>query len=102
MKRLANILLGVWLILRGLISLTDFNFQSSATILAIVAVVVGALLILADRAEKFSTHIADIVLGAWLILMGIVPLFNVSFRGSHAVLQMIAILSGVLIIIRRR
>jgi hypothetical protein len=101
-KRLANIMLGVWLIFRGLISLTDFNFQNSATFLSIVAIAAGALLILADRAEKFSAHIADIVLGSWLILAGIIPLFSLSFRGSHAVIEMIAILAGVLIILRRR
>jgi len=102
MKRLATILLGAWLIVRGLITLTDFNFQGSSTILAITAVVAGALLILADWSDKFSTHIADFVLGTWLILAGIVPLFNLHFRGSHAVLEVVGMLAGVLVILRNR
>jgi hypothetical protein len=102
MKRLAIILLGVWLILRGLIALTDFNFHGSSTILDIMAVVAGALLILADWSEKFSTHIADFVLGIWLILAGLVPLFNIHFRGSHAIFEVIGVLAGVLIILSKR
>ncbi len=102
MKKLATILLGAWLILRGLIALTDFNFQGSATILDIVAVVTGALLIIADWSEKFSAHIADFLLGIWLILAGAVALFNVHFRGSHAVIEVIGLLAGVLIILRKR
>ena len=101
MKKIANVLLGVWLILTGLIALTDFNFSASSTVLALVSVVAGALLILADRSEKFSTHIPDFVLGIWLVLMGVVPLLDIHFRGSHAVLEVIALIAGVLIIIRR-
>lgn len=101
MKKLGNILLGVWLMLRGLIALTDFNFRGSSTILAIVAIVAGALLVLADRSEKFTDHIADFVLGIWLVLVGLVPLINIHFRGSNAVLEVLALVAGVLIIIRR-
>ena len=102
MKKLATMLLGVWLILRGLIALADLSFQGSSTVLAILAVAAGALLVLADWGEKFSTHIADFVLGTWLILAGIVPLFDVHFRGSHAVLEVVGLLAGVLIILRKR
>ncbi len=102
MKRLATILLGVWLILKGLAALADITFQGSSTILATMAVVAGALLILADWSEKFSTHIADFVLGIWLILAGLVPLFNIHFRGSHAVFEVIGLLAGVLVILRKR
>ena len=101
MKKLASILLGAWLILRGLITLAVFSFQGSQTVLAVAAVVAGALLIFADWSEKFATHIADFVLGIWLILAGTVPLFNIHFRGSHAVLEVVGLLAGVLIIIRR-
>jgi hypothetical protein len=101
MKKLATVLLGAWLIGRGLIALTDLSFHGSSTILAITAVVAGALLILADWSEKFSTHIADFVLGIWLILAGIVPLFNIHFRGSHAVLEAVGLVAGVLIILRK-
>jgi hypothetical protein len=102
MKRLSLIILGAWLILRGLVTLTDFSFHGSSAILAVMAVIAGALLILADWSEKFSAHIADFVLGIWLILAGIVPLFNIHFRGSGAVIEVIGLLSGILIILRKR
>ena len=102
MKRLAYILLGAWLILRGLAALADLSFQGSSTILAIMAVVAGALLIIGDWSEKFSAHLADFVLGIWLILAGLVPLFDIHFRGSHAVFEVIGLLAGVLIILRKR
>ncbi len=102
MKKLATLLLGAWLIVRGLITLADLSFQGSTTILAITAVVAGALLILADWSEKFSTHIADFVLGTWLILAGIVPLFNIHFRGSRVIFEVVSLLAGVLVILRKR
>ncbi len=101
MKKVANVLLGAWLVLTGLIALTDFNFRSSVQILAIVAVVTGILLLLADRSEKISERAADLVLGIWLILMGLIPLFQVRFRGSHAVLEVLAVAAGVLVLIRK-
>jgi hypothetical protein len=102
MKRLATILLGAWLILRGLVALADLSFQGSTTILAVMAVVAGALLILADWSEKFSTHLADFALGIWLILAGLVPLFNLHFRGSRAVLEVVGLVAGVLVLFRKR
>ncbi len=102
MKRLATILLGVWLILKGLAVIAGVSFQGSAEVLAIMAVVAGALLIIADWSEKFSSHIADFVLGIWLILTGVVPLFNIHFRGSTAVLEVVGLLAGVLLIFFRK
>jgi hypothetical protein len=101
MKKLANILLGIWLILSSLIVLTAFSFSGSSVILAIVAVIAGALLIAADRGEKFSARAANVVLGIWLILASLVPLIGIHFRGSHAVLAALALVAGVLVLIRR-
>ncbi len=86
----------------GLVALAAVSFHGSVTVLGILAVVAGALLIISDWSEKFSTHIADFLLGIWLILAGIVSLFDVHFRGSHAVIEVVGILAGVLILLRRR
>ncbi len=47
-KRIGMLLLGAWLILTGLIRLVDFNFKGLGTVMAIVAIIAGALLVL-DR-----------------------------------------------------
>jgi hypothetical protein len=101
MKKLGNGFLGGWLVLTGLIGLTDFNFRGSAQILAIIAVAAGIILILADRNEKLSSRAPDLVLGAWLVLVGLMPLLNLRFRGSHAVLEVLAVVAGILVLIRR-
>lgn len=45
-KNLGMLLLGVWLILTGLLSLLNFTFPASGTILALLAVAAGVLLLL--------------------------------------------------------
>ena len=102
MKKVGDALLGVWLILKGLVALADFSFRGSQAVMAIIAIVAGVLLVLAERSEKFSAHMADFVLGIWLIAAGLVPLLNLHFRGSHAVLEAVALLAGVLVIVRRQ
>jgi hypothetical protein len=101
MKTLANILLGAWLVMTGLIALAGLSFRGSSTIMALVAVVAGVLLLLVDRNAKLSARAADIVLGIWLIAIGLLPLINIRFRGMHTVLDTLALVAGVLVLIRR-
>jgi hypothetical protein len=72
MKKWGNILLGAWLIVTGLISLAGLSFSGSYTIQALLAVAAGALLILADWKVQLSGRVADIVLGIWLVVMGLI------------------------------
>jgi len=101
MKKWGNILLGVWLIVTGLISLADLSFRGSYTIQALLAVAAGVLLILADWKVNLSGRIADIILGIWLVVMGLIPLLDIRFRESHTVLGLLALGAGVLVLIRR-
>ncbi|HET6364225.1 MAG TPA: hypothetical protein VFG02_04195 [Nitrospirota bacterium] len=101
MKKWGNILLGVWLIVTGLISLAGLSFRGSYTIQALLAVAAGALLILADWKANISGRIADIILGIWLVVMGLIPLLDIRFRESHTVLGLLALGAGVLVLIRR-
>ncbi len=91
----------MWLIVTGLISLAGLSFSGSYTIQALLAVAAGVLLILADWKVQLSGRIADIILGIWLVVMGLIPLLDIRFRESHTVLGLLALGAGVLVLIRR-
>ena len=45
-KNLGMLLLGVWLMLNGLIPLIHFSFSGLGTIMAVLAIIAGALVLL--------------------------------------------------------
>jgi hypothetical protein len=45
-KDVGLLLLGIWLILQGLISLIDFQFSGLSTVMALLALAAGGLIIL--------------------------------------------------------
>jgi hypothetical protein len=45
-KDVGLLLLGVWLILQGLISLVDFQFSGLSTVMALLALAAGGLIVL--------------------------------------------------------
>lgn len=46
-------------------------------------------------------RVGMLLLGIWLILSGLMPLLHIRFQGSGLVLDVLAIVAGVLILIRR-
>jgi hypothetical protein len=102
MKTWANIFLGIWLIITGLIHLGGISFSKSGIILAVVGIVTGILFFIADSSEKISTQIGSILLGTWLVAGGLVSLFHVRFTGSGVVLAVLAVAAGVMALITRR
>ncbi len=101
MKKAANILLGIWLVLAGLISLGGIRFTGSGTLLAVLGIIAGILLLLADRGEALRSRISAILLGVWLLANGLFTVLNMHFAGSHLVLDVLAVAAGILILIRR-
>ena len=54
------------------------------------------------RMKNFGTYsIGMILLGIWLIAMGLRGVINLSFQSDHLIFGLIAIAAGVLIILRR-
>ncbi len=100
MKKTANILLGIWLIVTGLIYLGGIRFSGSGTLLAVLGIIAGILFLLADHGEKLSSRLGTILLGLWLLVNGFFTLLHVHFTGSSIVLEVLAIAAGVLILIR--
>ncbi len=100
MHTVANILLGIWLIVTGLIFLGGLRFSGSGIILAVLGIVAGILFLLAGSSEKLWSRMGFVLLGVWLVAGGLVPLFHIHFPGSGAVLAVLSVASGVLIIFR--
>ncbi len=100
MKKWGNMLLAAWLVITGLVSLTALSFRGSYTIQALLAIGAGVALLLADWSRKFSERAPNIVLGIWLIVVGLIPLFDISFHGSRTILALLALIAGVMILIR--
>lgn len=50
---------------------------------------------------KLSKKIGVLLLGAWLILEGLIPLFNLSFSGLGTVMAILAIAAGAFILLER-
>ncbi len=98
MKTVANILLGIWLIATGMVSLGGLRVPS--TVLMVLGIVTGILFLLADRSEKLWPRMADILLGIWLLAAGLMPLLHIRFSGSGVILAVIAAAAGALILIR--
>jgi hypothetical protein len=102
MKTWANMLLGLWLVLTGLVHLGGIFFPRSGLILAVLGIVTGVLFFVANSSEKIIAQIAGILLGAWLVAGGLVSLFHVHFVGSGVILAVLAVTAGAMALITRR
>jgi len=101
MKTWANVLLGIWLVLTGLVHLGGISFSKSGVILAVFGIVTGILFFIADRSEKLATQIGSIFLGVWLVAGGQVSLFHIHFAGSGVILAVLALAAGFMVLITR-
>lgn len=101
MKMWANILLGAWLILSGLLFLGGIRFSGSGTILAVLGIAAGVLFLIIDRSDAIMPRLGNVLLGIWLIAGGLFPLLHVRFDGRGIVLAVLGVAAGVVILIRR-
>ena len=46
-------------------------------------------------------NLGNILLAVWLILVGLLPLLNISFSGSDLILAILAIAAGILLMVGR-
>jgi hypothetical protein len=54
-----------------------------------------------DSPMKLTSNIGMLLLAVWLILTGLIPLLNFSFSGLGTVMAILAIASGILIVVGR-
>lgn len=104
-KNAGVLLLAIWLILTGLIELVGLNFANFGLLMALLALVAGAVILLASanliKGRKSNRRVGWILLGAWLILTGLLTLANLSFAGLSLLLGLLALAAGVLILMDR-
>ena len=50
---------------------------------------------------KLTRNVGMLLLAAWLVLTGLIPLLNLSFSGLSTVMAILAIAAGVLILVGR-
>jgi hypothetical protein len=50
---------------------------------------------------KITRNIGMLLLAVWLVVTGLVPLFNFSFSGLGTVMAILSIASGILIVLGR-
>jgi hypothetical protein len=96
-KRVALIVLGIWLIATGLFAMAGIGFSGAGLVLNILAIVAGTLILL--QGDDWSAKIGMILLGVWLLARGLIPLVGINVQGINLVLNVLAIAAGVLILL---
>lgn len=98
--RIGMLLLAIWLIVSALLSLLSFGFPGSGLILAVLVIAAGVF-ILIERRRGLRASIGVLLLCVWLILTGALALLSLGFTGSGTILAVLAIVAGVLILLKR-
>jgi hypothetical protein len=50
---------------------------------------------------SLTKNLGMLLLSVWLILTGLIPLLNLSFSGLHTVMAILAVVTGLLILVGR-
>jgi hypothetical protein len=101
MGRWGTILLGIWLAVTGLVSITALSFAGLGSILAILAMAAGVLLLVEGRSRRLTQNLGVLLLAIWLILIGAIALLGLSFAASGTIAGILAIAAGALLLLRR-
>jgi hypothetical protein len=93
------ILLAVWLLLTGLITLFRINIHGMTEILPIFSLVAGLLIFISGLKGKFINNLGGLFLSIWLVAQGLHSYVN--FTNSGTVLAILAVIAGIMIIIKK-
>ncbi len=101
MRNLGLILLGLWLLATGLMTLLDISFSNSDVLLGLLAVAAGLLLLLERRRWRLSDELGKLLLSLWLIATGLIALLDISFSNQDVLMGLLAVAAGILLLLRR-
>ena len=100
MKNTGLFIMALWLIAQGILSLTKLHFSYEKQFLSSVALCAGIVILL----HGVKTRLGDkglLLLSLWLILRSSLFLFHFTFPYSDVTLAILAIIAGLLLIIRK-
>ena len=100
MKYYGLLLLGIWLIARSLLDLLNIHFSYDKIVLACIALAAGVFLTVYGLKAKLES-IGTLLLGIWLIIGAAMMLFKFSFPSSQLIMAILALLAGLLLIVRK-
>ena len=90
MRKFAIPILAIYLIVTGLLPLVNIKLPSADLITSGLAIVAGVLLLLGGSQLRPPRGLGLILLAAWLILAGALPLLGISFPAQEIVLGLLA------------
>ena len=100
MKYYGLLLLGIWLIARSVLDLLNMHFSYDKILLACIALTAGVFLSVYELKAKLES-IGTLLLGIWLIIGAAMLLFKFSFPSSQLIMAILALLAGLLLIVRK-
>lgn len=101
MRGLGLLLLGIWLIVTGVLPLLNLTSPALDLVLTALAIVAGVLLLVEGLRTRrgLPNNIGIILLGVWLIVVGLLPFVNLP--QGEVILNVLSIIVGVVILVRR-
>jgi len=101
MRKWAIPVLAIYLIVAGLMPLLNIDLPYAGLITSGLAIAAGLLLLLGGGQLRLPRSLGVILLAAWLILAGVLPLLQISLPSQEIVLGLLAAAAGILLLLRR-
>jgi len=98
---LGFLLLGIWLVITALLSVLSVGISGLGLVLDLVAVAGGGLILFGAARKGPKDYLGQLLLGAWLALVGLLSLLSLGFSGSGTVLALLALAAGVVLLLGR-
>jgi len=99
MKTLSILVLSIWFLLSGAISILSPSFHGLPLIMSVLAIAAGILLLLTGKKTTVLSHLGALLLGIYLIAHGLIRILNVSFTGMHIIMGLLAVVAAIMILL---
>lgn len=101
-NNLSILLLSVWTIYSGLRPFFIFDIPYLSTITNLFVILTGLALLVRLRESKPIYAVGMLLLSAWFILMGVIPILNADLPGVNTLLSVMAGIAGISLMVMIR